>query len=281
LRALSFLAISGCLLPVTLAAALVSQQMAPRDARIAAPMPFSSGERLVYSIKWDPPWYLFFLPAMEAGEVVVQLESEVEYNSTKALKIVFRANSSGTLANLTGLRIEDEFVYLTEPNTFCTLAASQRIRENKRKRQINVVYLRETRQLHIREIDESVLPPQLKKDEIKSDIPVCVHDPLSALYLFRSKRLRAGDAHTFVIGDNDKIKEVASRVEKQERIGTPVGEFAAWKVSTTALMGGLFKEGGQFILWLSADERKLPLQFEIKVRLGRVFGKLKRCNSCQ
>jgi len=40
-------------------------------------------------------------------------------------------------------------------------------------------------------------------------------------------------------------------------------------------MGGLFKEGGQFRLWVSADQRKVPLQFEVKVSLGKVVGKLK------
>jgi len=69
---------------------------------------------------------------------------------------------------------------------------------------------------------------------------------------------------------------VESRVENRERITTPVGEFDAWQIRTTALMGGLFKEGGQFRIWLSADKRKLPLQFEIKVKLGKVLGKLKQ-----
>ena len=41
-------------------------------------------------------------------------------------------------------------------------------------------------------------------------------------------------------------------------------------------MGGLFKEGGQFKIWFSADEKKVPVQFEVKVKLGRVFGELKR-----
>jgi hypothetical protein len=79
-----------------------------------------------------------------------------------------------------------------------------------------------------------------------------------------------------VIGYDDRIKEVESRVEKQEKVKTPAGEFTAWQIRTTALMGGLFKEGGQFRIWISADEKRLPLQFEVKVRLGKVMGKLKQ-----
>jgi hypothetical protein len=47
-------------------------------------------------------------------------------------------------------------------------------------------------------------------------------------------------------------------------------------MNTVALMGGLFKDGGQFKIWLSVDRRKLPLQFEVNVSLGKVVGKLRR-----
>ena len=42
------------------------------------------------------------------------------------------------------------------------------------------------------------------------------------------------------------------------------------------VISSLFKEGGQFWIWLSADERKIPVQFEVKVKLGKVMGKLKQ-----
>ena len=43
------------------------------------------GEKLIYQMEWDPPWYLFFLPNMEAGEIEVQTEGEVEFRNEKAL----------------------------------------------------------------------------------------------------------------------------------------------------------------------------------------------------
>ncbi len=252
------------------------QKAAMEEAAQVTPAPFSIGERLVWDIEWDPPWYLFFLPTMQAGEIDLQLEGEVQHNDRKALKISFKANSSGMLAKLAGIKIEDVFIFLAEPGTYCSLKSSKKIREGKRKRQIDVEYLRDSHQLHIREMDESVVPPKLKKDAIRDNIPSCVYDPLSAIYLLRISPLQTEHVSTFVIGYDDRIKEVESRVEKRERITTPVGEFDAWQIRTTALMGGLFKEGGQFRIWLSADKRKLPLQFEIKVKLGKVLGKLKQ-----
>ena len=269
---------AACLLPavmVLVVLALAYQNNAAEETRSASGTSSQIGERLVYTIKWDPPWYLFFLPAMEAGEADLRLVGETEYNSKKVLKILLKGRSSGTLAKMTGMKVEDEFVFFTEPNTFCTLGSSKKIREGKRKRQVDVEYLRETRQVRIREMDESVVPPRLKKDEIKNNIPSCVQDPLSALYFFRMSPLRKEYVQTFVIGYDDRIKEVRARVENQETVATPAGNFVAWKVTTIALMGGLFKEGGQFRVWLSADEKKTPVQFEVNVSLGKVVGKLK------
>ena len=234
------------------------------------------GERLVYRVKWDPPWFFFFLPKMEAGEVEIELTDGAEYKGKKALKVHFKARSSGTLVKLAGVKIEDDFVFHTEPETLCTMSASERVQEGKRKRQIDVQYLRETRQLHIREVDEAPVPPVVKKDEFKNDIPECVHDPLSAIYIFRKSPLQEKYTRSLVLANDDKIKDIRATVEKKEILQTSSGNVAAWKTGVASLMGGLFKEGGQFKIWFSADEKKVPVQFEVKVKLGRVFGELKR-----
>jgi len=234
-----------------------------------------SGERLVFSVEWDPPWYFLFLPTMEAGTIEIQLAGETDYCGKKAVRIMFQANSSGILSKLARLDIEDKFVYLAERETLCCLTVSRKIHEGKRRRQIDVRYFRESGNLHIRELDESVVPPKLKKDTTVGDIPPCVHDPLSAIYLLRMNPFFIKHTRTFLVGHDDRLKKIQTFVEKKENIETPAGKFEAWRTETTALSGGLFKEGGQLRIWFSADEKKLPVQFEIKVRLGRVLGKLK------
>lgn len=237
--------------------------------------PLTMGERLTYSIEWNPPWYLFFWPKMHAADAELQITEDGEFKGRKAYRIVFKAQSSGILARISGMTIDDEFIFLSEPHTFCTFSVSKKIREGKRKRQIDVEYRRETKQLHILELDESVTPAKIKKDTLKEDIPPCVQDPLSALYFLRGIPLRKDSVHTSVIGHDDVVKEVKSKVLKLETVKTSEGKIPAWKIDTVALLGGLFKKGGQFKIWLSADERQVPLQFEVKVNIGRVTGKIK------
>ena len=50
------------------------------------------------------------------------------------------------------------------------LNVSKKVREGKRKRQIDVDYLPDTRQLHLRELDESVDPAVLKNCGIDPEV---------------------------------------------------------------------------------------------------------------
>jgi len=256
----------------------IQAQQAGDDAGAPA-YPIPVGEKLAYSIHWDPPWYLFFFPNMHAGDAELEITGGTEYQGRKVLKIIFKARSTGLLAKLSGMKIDDEFVFLSEPDTLCTLSVSKKIREGKRQRQIDVTYHPETRQLHIIEYDESVTPRKIMKDALKDDIPSCVQDPLSALYSLRRSPLEADSVITSVIGHDDVVKEVQSRVEKLENLDTDWGEIPAWRMKTVALMGGLFKKGGQFKIWISADAEQIPVRFEVKVPLGRVLGRVRKAGN--
>lgn len=238
--------------------------------------PFSLGETLVYHIEWSPPWYLFFLPAMDAGEVSLMIAEGPEVEKRPSLRIVFTAKSSGTLAKLVGVNIDDYFESDTDPQTFCTFAVRQKIREGTRKRDIEVVYLPGSNQLHIRQLNVAINPPKVDRNEYLDDVPSCVRDIFSALYDTRRQDLKAGVTHRLLVGYDDKVREIAARVDKKEVVKTPLGKFDAWKVDTIAVLGGLFKDGGQLRIWMTADQRKLPVRFEVKVGLGKVTGALKK-----
>lgn len=254
--------------------AIASQDENPQTAPKSSLSRYD-GERFIYTVKWDPPWYLFFLPSMEAGELDISLAGISKFNGKFAYKIIIHARSSGMLSKMAGMKVKDEFVYYTDPSTLCTQGASGNIREGKRKRQLSLEYFAEERKLHFLEMDEAVNPPKVKKDVTKLNIPPCVQDPVSALYSYRNQSLDIGQEQTFTIGNDDKIKEVRTHVESKALVDTPTGKFQCWKVRADALTGGLFKEGGQFRIWISADEMKSPIQFEAKVSIGRVLGVMK------
>ena len=197
------------------------------------------------------------------------------YKGTKALKIVFSALSSGTLVRLFGLNVQDTYEFVTDAQTLCTRSVSKTIREGKLKRDIEVVYLPDSRQLHKREVDVSAVVPKVIRDKNYDDIPPCVKDLFSALYSLRRQPLTVGSSYRFLVSDDERIKEVEVRMERVEKVETPSGVYRAWRINTVAILGGLFKNGGQFHMWLTADDRKLPVRFEVQVSLGRATGSLK------
>ena len=234
-----------------------------------------AGETLVYTFKWDPPWYMFFLPKMEAGELTFRFLGIDEYRGKPAVKIVIEARSSGALAKLADMKVEDEFIFYSDPETLCALGSVSKIREGKRMRLLELEYFQDERRLDFRAFDESVTPARLQKDVTVAGLPPCVRDPFSTLYFYRSLPLAKGYDKSFNVGNDDKVLEVRTRIESQERVDAPGGKLPAWKIRTDALQAGLFSQSGDFRIWMSADERKAPVRFEAKVRLGNVLGVLK------
>jgi len=273
LPALFTLFAAVCLLAVGHAAKAAEENIIPNQEKTD----FSrfTGETLVYSIKWDPPWYMFFLPSMEAGEMTFKFQGIDQFRGKPAVKIVITARSSGTLAKLANMEVRDEFLFYSNPETLCAEGSVSTIREGKRMRRLEVEYVQDERRGNFRAFDESVTPPELQRDVALTDLPPCVQDPFTALYFYSTLPLEKGYAKNLVIGNDDKVLDVRTRIEKQDTIDTPAGKFKAWKINTNALRGGLFREDGDFYVWVSADERKALVRFEAKVRLGRVFGILK------
>jgi len=255
----------------TLSPAVATDSVPEPDAA----MPFGVGEFLAYRIDWHPPWFLFFMPPIEAGEVTLNLAAEVLHGGAKAFKIVFSAVSSGTLVRLFRLHVQDRYEVITDAQAFCTRRVSKTIREGRLKRDVEVLYMPDSRQLHKREVDVSTAVPKVLRDKDYDDIPSCVQDLFSALYSLRRQPLAVGSSYRFLVADDERIKEVEVRIERIEDVETPSGIFRAWRINTIAILGGLFKNGGQFRMWLTADERKLPVRFEVQVSLGKATGSLK------
>ena len=202
------------------------------------------------------------------------MEPGHDYGDRKTLRITFSARSSGTFVKLIGIKVDDSYEYVTDASSLCTISAIRKERQGKRKRDISVTYMPETRQLHLHDVDLAVEPAKVKRDEIKDDIPPCVRDLFSALYWMRLSEFHVGATQEASVGYDDKIREVKSQVEKKEIVTTPLGRFETWKVNTIAILGGLFKNGGHFRFWVTDDERHLPVRFEATMSLGKVTGKI-------
>ena len=237
---------------------------------------FPLGETLVYEVRWDAPAWVFFMPTISAGEMTFRFQEKLNYQGVPAYRITADAISSGFLPRITGISVQDSFESIVDAQEFCSFRMIKKTREGKRQRDIFLTFDRKNGKGHFSAYDVSKQPPvELKNEEVKN-IPACVQDLLSAIYHTRLRDLKIGENYPLTISDNGVVKEVEVRVKKRETVESAAGTFSALKVETVSVFGGLFKSGGSLLVWVSDDDYKIPVKFEAKVKIGKLFGSIKK-----
>ncbi|MGH9881657.1 MAG: DUF3108 domain-containing protein, partial [Pyrinomonadaceae bacterium] len=104
-----------------------------------------------------------------------------------------------------------------------------------------------------------------------------VQDVLSAIYFLRTQPLVPGKTVPLTISNSGKIYQVPIRVIEKKRMKTVLG-----KVETIRVLAGVFGPGGlvgsegEFSIWLTADERHIPVKARVKHEYGTFEIKLKK-----
>ena len=89
---------------------------------------------------------------------------------------------------------------------------------------------------------------------------------MGGLLALRSLRLEPGKTARIPVSDGKK--SVQARVEAQDRedIRTPAGTFRAVRYEVFLFNDVLFKRSGHLRIWLTDDERRLPVQLQVRLQ---------------
>lgn len=113
------------------------------------------------------------------------------------------------------------------------------------------------------------------KDEKKDfDVPHTVLDPLSGFYTLRGASLEVGKPVYVTIFDSKKVWNVEVQVLRKERVKVPAGEFNTIVVKPLMQSEGIFYRKGEVLIWLTDDERRVPVMLRSKVMIGSVNASL-------
>jgi hypothetical protein len=88
-------------------------------------------------------------------------------------------------------------------------------------------------------------------------------DPLSMLFLFRTKPLSVGYDFYAPVTDGEKSITGKARVVRREKISTPAGEFDTFLVEPDVRdIGGVFRKSPNATLqvWITNDARRIPVR---------------------
>jgi hypothetical protein len=95
------------------------------------------------------------------------------------------------------------------------------------------------------------------------------YDPLSAFYEMSTRSIEVGKSEYIDIFDNKKLYNAEVKVLKRERISVPAGSFDTIKVKPLLKSEGLFRKTGDIHLWVTDDDRKLPVLMTSKAPIGK------------
>lgn len=105
------------------------------------------------------------------------------------------------------------------------------------------------------------------------DVSPFVHDILSAFYYTRTvdlKRMKKGQSFMLKNFYGKKAHDLRIRILGRERIETEAGTFNTVVVEPLVVEGGLFKNEGRIMVYLTDDERKMPVKVATKVVIGTI-----------
>ena len=240
---------------------------------------FSPGETLVYDVQWEPPSWAFFVPSITAGEITLNYAGPVIQEGRRVLQLKAAAISSGFFPRMAGLTVNDSFESWVDTEKFCSLRMKKQLREGKRQRDVLLTFDGPGHTGLYQAYDVSKAPQVQLKNEPLSKLPECLQDVLSAIYQARRQPLKPPMKFSIMVGDDGRVKEILVNVMKSEVIEVMGQKKAALMIEAKSVFGGLYKESGSFYVWFSDDAQKIPLQFEAKIKLGKVSGTIKQIQS--
>lgn len=110
----------------------------------------------------------------------------------------------------------------------------------------------------------------LKKTETTHKITGRTFDTLSSFYYFRTVALQVGTSSFIDIFDCKTLWSTEVQVLRREQIKTPLGTFNTIVIKPLLKSAGIFARTGDIHIWLTDDERRIPLLMKSKVRIGSI-----------
>lgn len=117
------------------------------------------------------------------------------------------------------------------------------------------------------------------KDNLNGDkrvIPISAStiDTLSSFYFVRTLKLEVGKSVFLTILDNMKIWNVEVQVLRKEKIKTKLGSFDTIVIKPLMQSEGILDKKGDMFIWLTDDQRLLPIKMKTKVKVGSITATL-------
>jgi hypothetical protein len=219
-------------------------------------IPFEPGEKLHFEVRWG---------FIRAGEATLQILPMEEVNGEKVFSFLMSARTTPFVDVF--YKVRDTYESLTD---ICMSHAIhyRKKKEGHRKKEVIVRFDWERMETQYVRTGEDWEPVPL--------IPGSF-DPLSVFYAFRTQDLEVGKELSVPVSDGKNCVMGLAKVLKKERIKVKMGEYDAYLIEPDLKdIGGVFEKSddAKVEIWVTADDRKIPLRFRSKVIVGSFVAEL-------
>jgi hypothetical protein len=213
---------------------------------------YIDGETLVFDVGWS---------VFRAGYLIL---STTNMRSRGLIRISAKAMTNNTVSAIYKVRnheiswVDAEGLY---PHLF-----EQHIREGKKyKSDSYIVYDNSAGKLF-----------QTKRGPAEIESPKFTHDYISLIYYARSMPLSPGATFEANLYSRPKTQPLKFTVhEKRETVQTNAGTFNCLKVEPKFIGDSrVFSKNDKIEIWITDDEKRLPVMFKSKAKIGSLNAKL-------
>ena len=245
----------------------------------ASTRPFEPVEELFFEAEFSRA----LLRGLNVAELTLrsnrtQISDNTASTEPKRYFLTFNADvvSKGFFTRLFNLRFRERVESTVEPTTFTIQKTTVLDEQGKRVRLTETTYVRAQGKMvwTLREPNNPESEPRRSVTEFSGQL----QDILSVIYFIRTQRLRVGKSFEVFIAAHGRVYKVPVHVVEKKKMKTQWGRVSVLRVEPE-LFGPdkLIDDGkGQFSLWITDDERRLPVNARVKSEYGTFDFKLKR-----
>lgn len=231
-----------------------------------AARPFGIGERLTYHGELSK-----IIRGIDLGD----MSFVIAPNSTSSgFVIKSEAKSRGSLLAILRFSFLQKYESFVESETFRADRTVKYDEQKDRVRESDTVfdYSNQTVTFTERNPKNPTGAPRKIASGIKGD----THDIITGIYALRTMPLSVGSTFEVPVSDSGLVYSIPVRVTAKEIQKTALGKLLCFRVEPEVFGHDRFiEEKGQMVIWITDDERRIPVRSEIKTGFGRIDIKIK------
>jgi len=217
-----------------------------REVLPASAHPFRAGEMLKFSVEYGP---------IQAGYAYLEVPELKDWQGHPVYHLLARAESNNFFSKIYRVRNRIDS-YWDTTGRFSWRYAEDR-HEGPHRFKDEIIFDQDRREARYENGQAFPIPPQ-------------VQDALSSFYYTRCQPLPLGGTILFDYHASKKSSPLMVRILGRDRVETPAGRFNCVAIEPVLNAGGIFASSGRLVIWITDDERRMPVLMKSKVTIGSI-----------